>query len=285
MAARVHRAGFRRLLQLWRLYAGMDLLWLLRDARTALLFNVADVVLSLGRVAATWLLAERFVRIGGWSRQQVLFMLGYGVTVNGLLVMFCNYNISHISRRVGRGQLDHVLIQPQPLWMSLLTEGFMPFSGSAVLVTGVALLAWAVCGLGLAVTPGWLAMTVVSLLSSAMVAVAFSYLWGSLAFWAPRAAEEVSSSAIGLLVGLKMFPLDGLAPALLGGLLTFLPVGFVAWYPSRCLVGLESRPWTWAATPLAGLVLALVAAWIFTRGLRHYGQTGSQRYSAFGHRS
>jgi ABC-2 type transport system permease protein len=276
--------GLGRLLRLWRLYAGMDLLWLTRDAKTALTGIISDVVLSLGRVGATWLLAERFAGIGDWSRHQVLFMLGYGITVNGLLVMFCNYNISHISRRLGRGQLDHLLIQPQPLWMALLTEGFAPTTGSAVLLTGVGLLAWAVRGLGLALTPRWLAMTAANLLASATVAVAFSFLWGSLAFWAPRAAEEISSSAVDLVVGLKMFPLDGLASGLLGGLLTFLPVGFVAWYPSRCLVGLDLRPWAPGVTPLAALVLSALAAWVFTRGMRHYGRTGSQRYSDFGHR-
>lgn len=282
---RRHRfAALGRLLVLWRLYAGMDLLWLLRDAKTALTGIVSDVVLSLGRVAATWLLAERFAGIGHWSREQVLFMLGYGITVNGLLVTFCNYNISHISRRLGRGQMDHTLIQPQPLWMALLTEGFAPCSGSGVLAPGLVLLVRAMLRLDLALTPGWLALVAVNLVASVAVAMAFSFLWGSLAFWAPRAAEEISSSALDLLVGLKMFPLDGLAPGLLGGLLTFLPVGFVAWYPSRCLVGLDPRPWAPGLTPLAALLLSALAAWVFLRGMRHLGRIGSQRYSAFGHR-
>ena len=48
--------------------------------------------------------------------------------------MFFGYNVLTISRRLGRGQLDHTLVQPQPIWLSLLTEGFMPFSGSPVLL-------------------------------------------------------------------------------------------------------------------------------------------------------
>jgi len=116
------------------------------------------------------------------------------------------------------------------------------------------------------------------------VVVAFSFLWGSLAFWAPRAAEEISSSAVDLMVQLKAFPLDGLGPVPLAGLMTMLPVGFVAWYPCRYLLGLDRSPWAAAATPLAALIISALAGWIFTRGMKHYGRTGSQRYRDFGHR-
>src|SRR4029079_8437857 len=103
------------------------------------------------------------------------------------------------------------------------TEGFMPFSSSAVLIPGLGLLAWSLSRLGLPITPGWLALLALTLLASAVLMLAFSFIWGSLAFWAPRAAEEVSSSAINMLSQLKVFPLDGLGLLLLGGLLTFLP--------------------------------------------------------------
>jgi ABC-2 type transport system permease protein len=211
-------------------------------------------------------------------------MLGYATLVSGLLNMFFGYNVLTISRRLGRGQLDHTLIQPQPLWMSILTEGFMPFSSSAVVMPGIGLLVWAASELELAVTPGWLALLALNLVASSAVVLAFSFLWGSLAFWAPRAAEEISSSSITLLYQLKAFPLDGLGPLLLGGLVTVLPVGFVAWYPSRALLGLDrSAPAAWV-TPLAALVLSTLTTWIFRKGLRYYGRTGSQRYSGFGHR-
>ena len=63
----------------------------------------------------------------------MLFLLGYALLVRGVIDTFFNYNVAFISRRIGRGQLDHMLVQPQPLWMALLTEGFAPFSGSGML--------------------------------------------------------------------------------------------------------------------------------------------------------
>jgi ABC-2 type transport system permease protein len=114
--------------------------------------------------------------------------------------------------------------------------------------------------------------------------LAFSFLWGSLAFWAPRAAEEISSSATSLITNLKSFPLDGLGPLLLSGLLTIIPVGFVAWYPCRALLGIDSTPYAGWITPLAALVLGMLTLLIFRKGLHSYEHTGSQRYTSFGHR-
>ncbi|MEW6755474.1 MAG: ABC-2 family transporter protein, partial [Candidatus Latescibacterota bacterium] len=285
--------------------------WMTRDVRFFLQCFCADMVLNLAAVGGTLLLAERFAGLGDWSQPQVVFMLGYGMLVSGLLdpasaaarsavgcmpgdepcasaprlITFFGFNVLEISRRLGRGQLDHTLIQPQPLWMSLLTEGFTPISGSAILLPAVALLLWAGHGLELEPRAGWVALFALELLSSATIALAFSFLWGSLAFWAPRAAEEISSSATGLVYELKPFPLDGSGPLLTGGLLSLLPVGFVAWYPCHFLLGLAPSPWDALATPLAAVAFALGAAWAFAKGKRHYDRTGSSRYLGFGHRS
>ena len=78
--------------------------------------------------------------------------------------------------------------------------------------------------------------------------------------------------------------LDGLAPALLIGLIVFIPAGLVAWAPCRALLGMEPIGPGTAVTPAAALLLAAAAAALFNRGMRHYARTGSQRYLSFGHR-
>jgi ABC-2 type transport system permease protein len=235
-------------------------------------------------VTGTLLLAERFAGIGDWSRGHVLFMLGYGLLVSGVSATFFSYNVAFISRRLGRGQLDHTLIQPMPIWMSFLTEGFMPISGSALVLPGVGLVAWSLAQLSLAITPAWIGLFALNLLASTIVMLSFSFLWGSLAFWAPRGAEEISTSAMRIVSDLRPFPLDGAGPVLATGLLTALPVGFVAWTPARALLDLAPGPALDALTPLAALLLAALAVAAFRKGLKQYERTGSQRYSDFGHR-
>ena len=274
----------RRIGRLWLLYAWLDFTWMTRDLKFFLTYFLSDLVLNVATVTGTLLLAERFAGIGRWTRDEIIFMLGYSILIRGIVDAFFGYNVAFISRRLGRGQLDHALIQPQPIWLGLLTDGFNPFGGSAGLFPGVGLMLWAGHNLGLAPSPGWLALFAGNAAASCAIILAYSFLWGSLAFWAPRAAEEVNSSTMRMLEQLKSFPLDGLGPGLLGGMLSIIPVGFVAWYPCRALLGLDPLGYATAITPLAALVLGGLAAWVFRKGLQHYGRTGSQRYLSMGHR-
>jgi viologen exporter family transport system permease protein len=250
----------------------------------ALTFYLSDFIVGLAAVTATFLLAERFDGIGPWTKPQVLFLLGYALLVRGLIDLFFNYNLAFISRRIGRGQLDHLLIQPQPLWMILLTEGFAPVTGSGMFLPGLALVLLAGHQLDLVVAPGWYLLLAVDLVASIAVVLAFEYIVGSLAFWAPRAAEEINGSSWRLITQLAPFPLEGLSGWALGSLISVVPVGLVAWYPARALLGIGTTPWENTLLPAAAFVLAMLALWIFTRGLRHYGRTGSTRYLDYGHR-
>jgi ABC-2 type transport system permease protein len=277
-------ATLKRILRLWRVYGYIDFMMLTRDLKTFLIWVVSDTVLNIAGVTGMILLAAKFDGIGVWSRWQILFLLGYAMTVSGLIDVFFSGNIAYISRRIGRGQLDHVLAQPQPIWMSLLTEGFIPFSGGIIVLPGIALLTWATGKVGVAVTAGWIFFLCLNLLSSVLIVLAFSFLWGSLAFWSPRAAEEICSPIHALLNQMRVYPLDRMNRVLTSSLMTLLPVGFVAWYPCRALLGMDPTRWGHLGTLAAGLAFTAPALWIFRRGLKHYERTGSQRYLNYGHR-
>ena len=275
----------RRIFRQWVVTAKMGLIWITRDLASSLVYLASDTLTSVSRVAATFLLAERFGGIGAWSKPQLVFMLGYAMLVDAFVLTFFSYNVAHISRRIGRGQLDHILIQPQPIWTALLTEGFTPFESLTLLIPAIAVLSWAGQGHGFEATPMRLAILVLSVVASSLIVVSCSFIWGSLAFWAPRGAEEISSPTLRLIDSLKPFPLDGVGPSLRMGLLTLIPSGFAAWMPARALVGLDLRPASLLFTPLAAVLFALVAFLVFRAGLAHYARTGSQRYVSSGHRS
>jgi len=287
MAGRIRgmAAAIRRILQLWRLYAHMDVLWITRSPVYFVTCAIRDLLTNLAGALAIFLLAESFGGIGGWSRLQIVFMLGYGATVGGLVATFFGFNIDHISRRIGRGQMDHTLIQPQPIWMVLLTEGFTPVSGGLSVMAGLAIMTVGAARSGLDFSPAWLAATALLLISSCIVAISFNFIAGSVAFWSPRAGEEINTPTTKLMDSLKSFPLDGVGHVLLVGLMTVAPVGFVAWYPSRYLVGITRSAFALIGTPVAALVFLALAIFTFRKGLRHYERTGSQRYLDYGHRS
>ena len=278
------RSQLARLPRLWGLYARMDLLFIARGAKTALSWYFADVLLALGTAVWAFLLAERFDGIGVWSKPQIAFLLGLALFVRGAIDFALNANMYAPSRRIGRGQLDHMLLMPQPLWVTLASDGFMPFSCSGTLVAGAAVIAWSAQRLELPIGAGWLALFALHVVSAAVIMLSFAYLWGSLAFVAPRGAEEINSTTMRLLDQLKPFPLDGVGGGLSVLLLTVVPAGFLAWLPSRVLLGLETSSWALLWTPLAALVFASLAVVVFRLGLRRYARTGSSRYLAHGFR-
>ncbi|MDO4356896.1 MAG: ABC-2 family transporter protein [Clostridia bacterium] len=278
-------AKLRALFRLHRLYGRMDLQWLMQDFGMGLIVIASEIVNNLATVSGILLLAVRFGGVGGLSTDEVLFMLGFFEMADGLgYMLFGNFNIMHISRRVGRGQLDHMLIQPRSLLTQMLTEGFMPASGNSGFVMGVILTAIACHRLRMAVTPLWFAMLLLYLAMHIALKTAQSFLYGALAFYKPVACEEISTMIIDLNNQLGRFPLFGLPKALLTILHTALPVGLMAYLPALALLrelgaGLE------LALPVsvtAAFVLAAVAC--FRRGLRHYAQFSCNRYREMGHR-
>jgi ABC-2 type transport system permease protein len=277
-------AQLRRLPRLWRVYAGMDLLWIARGAKVAVSWYFADLLLAIGYAIWAFLLAARFDGIGAWSQAQVAFLLGLALFTRGAIDFAFNSNMYAPSRRVGRGQLDHMLLMPQPLWVTIASDGFMPFSCSGTLIGGTVALVWSVNALGLAITPGWLALLALYVASAVVIMISFAYLWGSLAFLAPRGAEEINSTTLRLIEQLKPFPLDGVGAGLAGLLLSIVPAGFLAWLPSRVLLGLDPSTPGLLWTPFAALAFGSLAVLVFRLGLRRYARTGSTRYLAHGHR-
>ena len=229
--------NFKTLFRLYRLYAKMDLLWFLRDTRYCLLQLFSDTVCACCTVAGVFLLSANFDGFGGMNQDEILFMMGFSILVDGLyMVFFIGNNAAMISRTIGRGQLDHVLIQPVPVWTELLAQGFSPLSGSSMLVWGFLLTIYAGRKLMITVTPLWLLLFFVYAVSSVLLIVSFMYLLSCAAFYAPAAAEEIAQVGKDLFTSLKMYPLGGIAPAARRIFLTVLPVGLASWFPARILL-------------------------------------------------
>lgn len=274
----------RRILSLLAISAKLDLMWLLRDTKYALTGIVGDLIFNVSTLSSIYLIALRFGGIGGMGTDEVLFMLAYSTITTGLFIMFGSGNNFHISRIIGRGQLDHMHMQPLPLGVQMCTSGFSPFTGSGDLIMGAAVMAWAVRRLALPVTPLWLTALIGYILCTMVVIVARSYLFSSAAFYAPVAAEEISTTVIEGTWLLSTFPLSGMPPWVQVGLLTILPEGLLAWFPSLCLLGRPPLGLT-AIYPLAyALLLTLLTSLVFMKGLKHYVNNGSNRYVPYGFR-
>ncbi len=274
----------KRILNLFGIAAKMDLVWLLRDTKYALAAISSDTISNISVVSSVYLIALRFGGIGGMSVDEVLFMMGYSTIVTGIFILFGSGNNIHISRIIGRGQLEHLFMQPHSLKVQLITSGFAPFTGSSNFIVGCILLIISINQLQLRITLWWIALLIVYLFSTMVIIVARAYFVSSAAFYAPVAAEEISTTAIEGTWQLSTFPLSGMPAFIQVPLLTILPEGLMAWFPSLCLLGRPPLNLTEFYPLVYALVLALAANFIFRKGLNYYVTKGSNRYVPYGFR-
>ncbi|MDR0469422.1 MAG: ABC transporter permease [Peptococcaceae bacterium] len=280
----VDRITLKRILRLLAISAKMDLVWLLRDTKFALLGISGDMINNISTISGVFLIASRFGGIGGMSVDEVLFMMAYSTMVTGIFTMFGSGNNIHISRIIGRGQLEHLFIQPLPLSVQLSTCGFAPFTGGSNFVIGVVLMVIAVGRMDLNITFWWVAFLTAYLFSTMAIIVARSYLVSSMTFYAPVAAEEISTTAIEDTWFLSTFPLSGMPAYIQIPLLTILPEGLMAWFPSLCLLGKPPLNLSAYFPMLFALLISLTASYAFRKGLNHYVTKGSNRYVPYGFR-
>jgi ABC-type uncharacterized transport system permease subunit len=257
----------------------------LRGGWQAFGWVIGEALINVSTVLGTLLLAGRFDSVGVWTSADLYFMLGFVLVARGVANVFSGRQVLMISRKIGRGQMDHLLVQPIPLWKALAAEGFSPFDLVATLMIGIGALTWSITSLPSTQDFWWYLMLLLNLASAVCVIVAYQFLWGALAFWSPRGAEEVNTVSASVLGELSAYPLDAAPRIVTGILLSAVPVGFVGWIPTRELLadGSGLRPEVLIA-PVAALLLSLISIAVFKKGLRRYETFGSSRYSDFGHR-
>ena len=165
-------AKIRHLFRLYRLYARMDAEWFLQDTALCLICIVSETISNLAAITGVFLLSVQFGGVGVLTPDEVLFMLGFYSLATGLFSLFFGgFNTGEISRRIGRGQLDHCLIQPLPIWMQLITESFIPISGIQGALCGLTITVIALVRMQLTITPLWLLGFVLFLFASLAVQV------------------------------------------------------------------------------------------------------------------
>lgn len=273
--------------RLMKINAKMDFLWLVREPRYFFLYLVCETLAATAMATGVMLIAGQFADSLGASSYELLFMQGFALMVDGVFnLFFINNNIGRISRVIGRGQLDHFMIQPVPIITQLLTGGFAPASGIGILIIGVIVTIISAVKLNLTFTVGVVARIVVCLTLSLILMVSIIYIVSTSAFYSPVASEEIADSVVDFLA-IKAYPLNVFPKLIQIVLTTILPVGLTAWYPSMYILGVTSEEtlrFSAGVLPCVTAVFVMIAVITFRKGMIYYATNGSPRYSSFGHR-
>ena len=205
--------------------------------------------------------------LGGWTRPQLLAVMGVFTLVGGIIRTFIQPNMQRVVNDVREGKLDFVLTKPadSQLLVSVRDVRFWELTdvlvGFAVLIVALAQMRPAT---------GWPDIVAfVALLLSGLVSIyCFWLMLASASFWLVR-INEVQELFDGLFRA-GQYPV-GIYPGWLRYGLTFIiPLAFAITVPSEAVTG--RLAWQ-SVVVMVGftVVLLVVSRWCWKRGLRRYG--------------
>jgi ABC-2 type transport system permease protein len=101
-----------RYLRLWKRFITLALV---REAeyRVSFAVNVLEGIAQLGVVVLTYALLYRFIdQVAGWTAAEALLLVGIYRVLDGLLALQIAPNMMRMSRYIGEGELDFLLLSP-----------------------------------------------------------------------------------------------------------------------------------------------------------------------------
>ena len=239
--------------------------------RGAFALQVAFMVLNnLTFFVFWWLLMRRVPVIRGWQLADVQLLFGIVAAAFGLAVTVAG-GVRNIGRLIDEGELDTLLVQPQPVLLhawGLRSQA----SGFGDLLSGLGFIIWS----GHA---SWSTMPCVGLIvvASALLFIASGTVFFSLAFWLGN-VDTLARQLWELLVTFALYPEPLFGGAMRLILFTLIPAGWVGWVPVRLIQ--EMSLGTLLLLAGAACAYMAIAVVVFSHGLRRYN-SGS-RFAMFG---
>ncbi len=231
---------------------------------------VGLVQLGLGIVPL--LLLFGFTReVHGWSRAEVITLVGVYQIITGLMAAFVAPNLDRMTRYITEGELDGVLLRPVSSQF-YLTLRWINVAELSNVVSGIAVVVIGLVQSG--ISPN-VAQVLQALVLAACGLVLLATVWSAMSFLAFWLQSVNPIGAIYLnLVEAGRYPL-AFFPVAVRAFLTFaFPVAFATTYPVQALAG--DLGWMPVAGGIALAVTAVtLVRMLWRRGLRTYASASS----------
>lgn len=264
-------AGIRRHARLWR---GFLSLALVREAqfRAHLVATVSVGLIQIAIALIPVLLLFGFTdAVQGWTRADVIVLVGMHQLVSALLAMFIAPNMMRMTEYITHGDLDLMLVRPVNTQFYVTTRWMQPAELFNIL-TGVALIAFGLMHAGS--TPGLLdagkSMLLLAagfvLLTCAWSAMAFCVFWLS------------SVTAITMfffdIMQAGRYPVVFFPTAIRMLLTVVVPLAFATTYPAQAITGGISWPVVLGGIAFSVVALGLVRV-LWLHAIRLYASASS----------
>ena len=239
--------------------------------RGAFIMRVLFMAVNNAIFFTFWIvLLSRVPRIRGYSLGDVAVLYGVVAIANGIAVFLAG-GAQHLARVIHDGELDALIAQPKPTLLYAAGLRSQP-SGLGDIVSGLVMVA-----LSGRVTLLGIPVVLAAAVASAVVLVSTAVLFHSAAFWLGR-TESASRQLYEVTLMFSLYPDTLFTGPMRWLLFTVIPAGFVGYLPAELI----RAPSLWTAVAIAGAVAgyAVVASWVFARGLRVY--SSGSRFATFG---
>lgn len=239
--------------------------------------QVAGNFLTLSlELASIFILFSHFDTIGGWRVGDVAFLYGLSAISFGIGSIIAG-GFDGFQQQVVRGEFDCVLVRPVSLIVQVLSSDIKtPRIGQ--IVQGIVAFGIALHLTDVPWTLGRILFLPLVIITAVVLFTTLFTLEATMCFWTTQATEVINAFTYGGST-MAQYPLHVFSEGLRYFFLFVIPIGFVIFLPSLYLLDRPDPLGLPAAArfagPIATLLFAIVAGWLWRTGVRHYRSTGS----------
>ena len=259
-------------LRLWLASARYSLVRAMMFRGDFLLWSAVEFAWMSVNVLLIEIVFQHTQNLAGWSKNEMLLLVGTAMLVQRLQMGFFWTNLFEIGRNVRSGAFDFYLIQPGRT-LFLVSNRKLDPDGLINSFVAIGVIYYAARQLGLALTPGGVFLYAVLLLCGLVVHYSVLLLVASATFWIVK-TEGIEGSYFTLMEfgRLPRSAFHRVAAEI--AFVYLLPAVIVTNVPASALLGrLEWGQAAWLVLLAAGWFAAAVA--VFHRGLRRYTSASS----------
>ena len=220
-------------------------------------------------------LFDQVPALSGWTLEEVAFLYG----ISAIAFAVCDIAIGHLdllSRMIREGTFDLVLVRPLGSLFQVAASDFA-LRRLGKLAQGAVVLGIAVARLEIDWTAGRVAMTILAVVTGAVIFAAVWIALATVAFWVVDSIEFVNAFTYGGSY-LTQYPVSLFGPWVRRLLAFVVPMAFVCYFPALYVLDkpdeLGLPHWFRFGSPFVAVATILVAGFAWRTAVRHYRSAG-----------
>jgi len=241
-----------------------------------LVMTAASLVITGIDFVAILVMFSNVDELGGFGLGQIAFLYGATALCLGIGDLVVG-NVERLGRHVRLGTFDAMMVRPVGVFAQVCANEFA-LRRLGRIAQGAAVLGWSLTVVDITWDPARVAMLGSMVACGTAIFVGLFVLGAAFQFVSSDASEVANAFTYGG-NAMTQYPLTSYPSEVVKALTFLVPVGFVNWYPALFVLdvpdpfGLPEA--LQFASPVAALVLCILAALAWRTGVRHYRSTGS----------